>query len=98
MNVPYVKKYVNGELSNPIEKFYNSKEYDPQNRSERRSKPARFKGNGKNFSLTVYKTGKYLRRVVTITQPVLDAKNKPLLQTVENNHIKIKVINHYIAR
>ena len=66
MNVPYKKNYdENGVLINPIvEKLEN---FFP-NRSERRKvkQKARFFGNGKNVSLTVTKTSRYLRRIQLI--------------------------------
>ena len=94
MNVPYVKKFnENGELTNPISGVYKS---EFQNRSERRKKPTRFRGNKKGISLTVVKTEKY-KRVIQIIQVIEKGRRgKPIQQTVENNHIKIKRINHYI--
>lgn len=60
-NIPYRKKYnQNGELLNPIVESYVS--HGP-NRKERREnlQKDRFVGNGKNISLTVTGTRKYLR-------------------------------------
>ena len=94
MNTPYVKKFdKNGQLINPIEGIYKS---ESQNRSERRRKPTRFRGNKKGISLTIVKTEKY-KRVIQLIQVIQkDKKGKPLPQTVENNHTKIKTVNHYV--
>lgn len=103
MNVPYVKKFENNELLNPIEKFYNSRENDSQNRKERRTKPGRFKGNGKNFSLSVTKMGKYARISKLIVRPVYEETTNGKIkfqkaQTVQNNHVTRKVVNYYLLR
>lgn len=93
MNKPYVKEYKDGKLTNPIKSVYNS---EFPNRSARRNKPTRFRGNQKGISLTVVKTEKY-KRVIQLIQIIeKDKKGKPLAQTVENNHIKIKQIKHYV--
>lgn len=94
MNIPYVKKFnKNGELTNPISGVY---KLEFQNRSERRRKPTRFRGNKKGVSLTIVKTEKY-KRVIQLIQIIeKDKKGRPIPQTVENNHIKTKRINHYV--
>lgn len=94
MNIPYVKKFnENGELINPITSVYAS---EFPNRFERRRKPTRFKGNKKGISLTIVKTEKY-KRVIQLIQIIeKNEYNKPKPQTVENNHVTIKRINHYI--
>lgn len=59
MNTSYVKKYnAEGMLENPI---LNSYKQSSPNRSQRRPKKNRFKGNGKNHSLTVVGPNKYTR-------------------------------------
>ncbi len=97
MNTPYVKKFdKNGNLVNPIVGSYNSLENYPQNRAQRRKKDTRFRGNTKGVSLTIVKTEKY-KRVIQIIQVIQkNKKGEPLQQTVENNHIVKKRINHYI--
>ena len=93
MNIPYVRMYdKNGEFMNPIIGFYKS---DFPNRKQRREKIKRFRGNKKGISLSVVKTQKY-KRVMQLIQIIeKDKKGNPIQQTVENNHIKRNVINHY---
>ena len=93
MNTPYVRKYTkDGEHENPIIDRYLS---EFPNRKERRKKALRFRGNKKGISLTVVKNEKY-KRFATLIQTMLTHKGKPIEQTVENNHIKRKVVNHYL--
>lgn len=93
MNKPYVKEYKDGKLINPIVSEYKS---EFPNRKDRRFKPDRFRGNQKGISLSVVKTDKY-KRVIQLIQIIeKDKKGKPLAQTVENNHIRIKQIKHYV--
>ena len=94
MNKPYVKEYdENGKLINPIKGSYVS---EFANRAARRNKPNRFRGNQKGISLTVVKTDKYKRTIQLIQIIERDKKGRPLAQTVENNHITIKQIKHYV--
>jgi len=89
-NKPYVKFFnKEGILENTISGIYSS---EFPNRTARRSKPKRFRGNNKGVSLTVVKTSKY-KRVMQLIQMVGNLRN----QTVENKHIVRKVINHYVG-
>ena len=61
INEPYVKKYENGLLVNPIQgMFVNPYENRRSRRSLTVDKP-RFKGNGKNYPIVVTKTGKFIK-------------------------------------
>ena len=63
LNTPYVKQYdENGKVKNDFKEYKS----EHPNRSERREKPKRFMGCGKNYPLTVLQTGKYLRRIQEI--------------------------------
>ena len=81
-NEPYVKKYKDGTLVNPI---IGKRETKFDNREVRRFKEARFKGNKKGASLTVLKTLKLKRE----TQKIY-LKDKDGNPTGE-----IKRISHY---
>jgi hypothetical protein len=64
MNVPYKKQFNEaGDLLNPIESIYLN---ESPNRKQRRFKAPRFKGNGKQHSLTVTPLERYHRRVQII--------------------------------
>ena len=61
MNQPYVKQFdSNGTLLNPIKGMYLNESPNRKERREIFNKP-RFKGNGKNISLTIMPIGKFLR-------------------------------------
>lgn len=61
MNIPYVKEYNEvGEVVNPIKRNYLHTKDNRQTRRIALKKP-RFHGNGKNYHLSVTKTGKYAR-------------------------------------
>ena len=94
MNTPYVKKYKNGKLENPITSVYTS-EYP--NRRQRRQRPSRFRGNHAGVSLTVTETSAY-KRIVQVIKMIQKVKNKLVEQTVENNHVKIRTIRHYVSK
>lgn len=85
MNRPYVKNYAaNGILLNPISSYPEGKYVNEHpNRSQRRGKMPRFKGNKKGISLTVNE-GLYAARYKRVVQEVVDCKNKV-----------INVIYHY---
>ena len=57
-NIPYVKQYKDGEVTNPIKGNYISV---LPNRAARRERTKRFFGNGKSIPLSVTKMGKYKR-------------------------------------
>jgi len=57
-NIPYVKVYKDGELTNPIKDRYISV---LPNRKARRETEGRFFGNGKSIPLTVTKVSKFRR-------------------------------------
>lgn len=80
MNTPYRKEFnANGEVTNQIKGIYKN---EFPNRKTRRMKPEKFRGNGKNFSLTV--TGK-LRYSRDIQEIILQDGS-------------IKRIGHYVLR
>lgn len=79
-NQPYVKVLdANGLVTNPIILSYQN---EFANRSTRRQKDAPFKGNGKNFSLTVTGKLRYLR----------------VVQEILLKDGSIKRIGHYVLR
>jgi len=72
MNIPYIKSYRNGVLSNPIEDKYESP--FPNRKIRRESlQSKRFIGNGKQFPLTLTGKLKFKRerqQIVTINGTV----------------------------
>ena len=81
MNTPYVKEYnANGGLTNPIQTYYSS---PAPNRSSRRGKGYRFKGNGKNHSLSFI--GEY--RFSRVRQIIKCWDTKKLIYTGETRSI-----------
>lgn len=65
MNTPYVKEYnSDGVVTNPIQGSYVT-EFPQMNRKARRDgkQKKRFRGNGKNYPLSVLSSSKYVRLI-----------------------------------
>lgn len=100
MNKPYVKEYDGmGKLTNAIDVVYLN---DFPNRKERRLhlNQTRFKGNKKGISLTVLKTGRYVRKTQVLNY---NDHNDPMMVTVGKLTMpvprrKSKQIEHYVLR
>lgn len=80
MNTPYVKSYnEQGILTNPIDKLYLNQ--FPNRAARRQAKnETPFRGNGKNYPLTVIGNVRYLRAV----------------QVIHQKDGSVKRINHYV--
>ena len=64
VNKPYVKMYdKNGAVFNPIISIYI---HHFPNRSQRRRRPDRFIGNGKNFHITIFKEHRFKRHLQVV--------------------------------
>lgn len=80
MNTPYVRSYNDdGSIANPINGIYSHKY---ENRSQRHQKDARFMGNKKGISLSVFQNMRYKR----VRQLINDRKTG-----------KPKAVFHYMA-
>jgi hypothetical protein len=84
MNTPYKKQInANGEVANPIKGIYKN---EFPNRKTRRMRPEKFKGNGKNFSLTVTGKLRYSRNIQEII--LADGSIKRIRHYVLRNNIE----------
>lgn len=98
-NIPYVKSYdENGVLTNPITKSNPYVNRFP-NRATRKKREPRFKGNGKNCSLTIIGNKAYYRVAQFIPENFKTEFKKDFSGVVlSHDKIESKTVHHYIPK